>query len=106
MKPVLILVQVLSAISNCWAQSPRPQARLEAEYYIAAYAQHYRVTIALVRAIVERESNWQPCAGVREGVGTLIVPKCTQIDWAGFVNLLKNMVGTRRLELLTSTVSK
>jgi len=44
--------------------------------------------------------------GVREGVGTLIVPKCTQIDWAGFVDLLKDMVGTRRLELLTSTVSR
>jgi hypothetical protein len=44
--------------------------------------------------------------GVRERVGALIVPKCTQIDWTGFVNLLKNMVGTRRLELLTSTVSR
>jgi hypothetical protein len=44
--------------------------------------------------------------GVRGGVGALTVPKCTQIDWAGFVNLLRNMVGTRRLELLTSTVSR
>ena len=61
MRPVLILAQVLSAISICWAQSPKPQARLEAEYYVAAYAQHYRVPVSLVRAIVERESNWQPC---------------------------------------------
>ena len=44
--------------------------------------------------------------GVGQGVGTLIVPKCTQIDGAGLVNLLKEMVGTRRLELLTSTVSR
>ena len=44
--------------------------------------------------------------GVREGIGALIGPKCTQIDWAGFVNLLRSMVGTRRLELLTSTVSR
>jgi len=43
MKAVLILAQVLSAISICWAQSPEPQARLEAEYYVTAYAQHYRV---------------------------------------------------------------
>ena len=43
MKPALILAQVLSAISICWAQSPKPQARLEAEYYVVAYAQHYRV---------------------------------------------------------------
>ena len=61
MKPALILAQVLSAISTCWAQSPKPQARLEAEYYVVAYAQHYRVPVALVRAIVERESHWQPC---------------------------------------------
>jgi soluble lytic murein transglycosylase-like protein len=61
MKAVLILAQVLSAISICWAQSPKLQARLEAEYYVAAYAQHYRVPVSLVRAIVERESNWQPC---------------------------------------------
>ena len=61
MKPVLILAQVLSAISICWAQSPKPQARLEAEYYVVAYAQHYRVPVTLVRSIVERESHWQPC---------------------------------------------
>jgi len=53
MKPALILAQVLSAISLCWTQSPKPQARLEAEYYVVAYAQHYRVPVALVRAIVE-----------------------------------------------------
>jgi soluble lytic murein transglycosylase-like protein len=62
MKPILILAQVLFAISICWAQSPKSQARLEAEYYVAAYAQHYRVPVSLVRAIVERESNWQPCS--------------------------------------------
>jgi soluble lytic murein transglycosylase-like protein len=61
------LAQVLSAISICWAQSPKPPARLEAEYYIAAYAQHYRVPVSLVRAIVERESNWQPCTVSSEG---------------------------------------
>jgi soluble lytic murein transglycosylase-like protein len=61
MRPALILAQVLSAISICWPQSPKPQARLEAEYYVTAYAQHYRVPITLVRAIVERESHWQPC---------------------------------------------
>ena len=67
MNVILILSQVLSAISICWAQSPKPQARIEAEYYVAAYAQHYRVPVALVRAIVERESNWQPCVVSRKG---------------------------------------
>jgi len=61
MKPVLIFAQVLSAISICWAQSPNPQARVDAEYYVASYAHYYKVPVALVRAIVERESNWEPC---------------------------------------------
>ncbi len=44
--------------------------------------------------------------GVRQRSGTLIVPKCTQIELRDFAKLLKDMVGTRRLELLTSTVSR
>lgn len=62
MKSALILAQMLCAISICWAQSARAPARTEVEYYVTAYAQHYRVPVALARAIVERESNWQPCA--------------------------------------------
>ena len=72
MKPALILAQVLSVISICWAQSPKPQARLEAEYYVTAYAQHYRVPVTLVRAIVERESHWQPCTISPKGAGGLM----------------------------------
>lgn len=60
MKAILIVAQMLSAITICWAQSGRPQ-QIAAEYYVAAYARHYRVPIALVRAIVMRESNWQSC---------------------------------------------
>ena len=45
-----------------WAQTSTGPKRLEAEYYVAAYAQHYRVPVPLVRAVVERESNWRPCA--------------------------------------------
>ncbi|HEV2397286.1 MAG TPA: lytic transglycosylase domain-containing protein [Candidatus Sulfotelmatobacter sp.] len=80
MKLVLILAQALCAISICWAQSPKPQARLEAEYYVVAYAQHYRVPVALVRSIVVRESNWQPC---------LISPK-------GAVGLMQLMPATAK----------
>jgi soluble lytic murein transglycosylase-like protein len=61
MKPALIMAQVLSAISICWAQTPKPQERTKAEYYVASYAHHYKVPVALVRAVVERESNWQQC---------------------------------------------
>lgn len=45
-----------------WSQTTNPRARQEAEYYVFAYAQHYRVPAPLVRAVVERESNWRPCA--------------------------------------------
>jgi soluble lytic murein transglycosylase len=61
MKSSLILAQMLCAVSICWAQSDKPPVRLEAEYYVTAYAQHYRVPIALARAIVVHESNWQHC---------------------------------------------
>ena len=44
------------------ARRRQPPKRREAEYYVAAYAQHYRVPVPLVRAVVERESNWRPCA--------------------------------------------
>ncbi len=72
MKLVLILAQALCAISICWARSPKPQGRLEAEYYVVAYAQHYRVPVALVRAIVERESHWQACAVSPKGAAGLM----------------------------------
>ncbi len=67
MKSALILAQVLCAISICWAQSSRAPGRIEAEYYVTAYAQHYRVPIALARAIVEHESNWQACVNSPKG---------------------------------------
>jgi soluble lytic murein transglycosylase len=61
MKLVLIVAEMLCTISIGWAQSDRAPTRIEAEYYVTAYAQHYRVPVALARAIVSRESNWQPC---------------------------------------------
>ena len=47
--------------ARSWAQTSAGPKRLEAEYYVAAYAQHYRVPVPLVRAVVEHESNWRPC---------------------------------------------
>lgn len=64
----LFLCQVLS----CQAQSPQPVIRREAEYYVAAYAKHYRLPVALVRAIVEQESNWRPCAISPKGAAGLM----------------------------------
>ena len=67
MRAALIFAQVLSVTSICWAQSPKPQSRAEAEYYVASYAHRYKVPVALVRAIVEHESNWQPCVASPKG---------------------------------------
>jgi soluble lytic murein transglycosylase len=72
MKPVFITLQILLNVSLCWAQSDRSGMRLEAEYYAATYAQHYRVPVALVRAIIKRESNWQPCTVSPKGEAGLM----------------------------------
>jgi soluble lytic murein transglycosylase len=80
MKSSLILAQMLCAVSICWAQSDKPPVRVEAEYYVTAYARHYQVPIALARAFVTRESNWHPC---------LISPK-------GAVGLMQLMPATAK----------
>jgi len=61
MKQICASLLVISAITSSSAQAAKP-TRPESEYYVAAYAEHYRVPVPLVRAIVERESNWRPCA--------------------------------------------
>ena len=80
MKSVFMVAQMLCAISICGAQSDTRTTGLEAEYYVVAYAQHYGVPIALARAIVAHESNWQPC---------VISPK-------GAVGLMQLMPATAR----------
>ena len=66
MRHTLLALLFMGAIS-CWAQSADSPARVEAEYYVRAYAQHYRLPVALVEAVVERESNWHPCAISQKG---------------------------------------
>ncbi|MGH9511332.1 MAG: lytic transglycosylase domain-containing protein [Terriglobales bacterium] len=58
---------MLVAISSCWAQTSQFATRPEAEYYVVAYAEHYHVPVAFVRAVVERESNWRVCAVSSKG---------------------------------------
>lgn len=67
MKLGLSGVLLLFSIAVCAAQTGAPTTRMESEYYVAAYAKHYRVPVALVRAIVDRESNWRVCAVSRKG---------------------------------------
>ena len=66
---------LLFVTANLCAQSRRPaypQDRREAEYYVSVYAPHYHVPIPLVRAIIERESNWQTCAVSPKGARGLM----------------------------------
>ena len=96
MKSALILAQMLCATSICWAQSGRAPARIESEYYVAAYAQHYRVPIALARAIVVRESNWQSCVISPKGaVGLMQLMPTTanRLGVADRCNLDQNVSG-------------
>lgn len=75
-----LLIMVLCAASTSPAQSALPTMRMKAEYYVEAYAKHYRVPIALVRAIVIQESNWQPRAVSSKGaVGLMqLMPRTAQ----------------------------
>lgn len=96
MKSVLLAAEVLCTISICWAQSGAAPAQIEAEYYVTAYAQHYRVPIALARAIVVRESNWQPCVVSPKGaVGPMQLMPATakRLAVADRCNLDQNVSG-------------
>lgn len=63
----LLLAQLAFMIPVCHAQSGQSSARLEADYYVRAYARHYRVDIGLARAIIKLESDWRPCAVSAKG---------------------------------------
>jgi soluble lytic murein transglycosylase-like protein len=60
----LLLLLVLHSLG--WADTTQP-ARLEAEYYVSAYARYYGVPVEFARSIVEQESGWQRCAVSSKG---------------------------------------
>jgi soluble lytic murein transglycosylase-like protein len=72
MRKCLCLTLFALAALNCRAQSQRTAARLEAEYYVAAYARHYNLPVKFVRAIVEQESSWRPCPVSPKGAAGLM----------------------------------
>lgn len=96
MKSVFIVAGMLCATSIGWAQSSRAPTQIEAAYYVTAYAQHYRVPVALARAIVERESNWQSCGISPKGaVGLMQLMPVTakRLGVADRCNLDQNVSG-------------
>jgi len=68
---VLTWLAILTVATACWAASGE-EYRQEAEYYVAAYAQHYRVPVEFVRALVEQESAWRRCAISSKGAAGLM----------------------------------
>jgi soluble lytic murein transglycosylase-like protein len=67
MKSTVVWLHLACAFSLCYGQANQSRPLHEAEYYVAAYAQHYRVPAALVRAIIKQESDWQPCVVSSKG---------------------------------------
>lgn len=61
MNKCLCLALLVCGVLNYRAQSQQTADRLEAEYYVAAYAGHYNLPVRFVRAVVEQESTWRPC---------------------------------------------
>jgi soluble lytic murein transglycosylase-like protein len=72
MKNCWCLALVVCGVLNCQAQSLQLQALPEAEYYVAAYARHYKLPVGFVRAVVAQESGWRPCAISRKGAAGLM----------------------------------
>jgi soluble lytic murein transglycosylase-like protein len=70
MKRSTLLLFLVAAQFCCAGQSEGQ--RREAEYYVAAYAQHYNVPVEFVRAVVEQESGWKRCPVSSKGAAGLM----------------------------------
>jgi soluble lytic murein transglycosylase-like protein len=68
----LYVVLFAFSVLVCNAQSSKTSTHGEAEYYVAEYAQHYRLPIAFVRAVVAQESGWRDCAISSKGAAGLM----------------------------------
>ncbi len=76
---IACLLLLLFANLPCWAGTTQ-DSRKEAEYYVTAYARHYGVPLDFVRAVIEQESGWQPCAVSTKGaVGLMQLMPATAI---------------------------
>jgi len=74
-RKVFSLAFLLLAAANLCARSNQATAaqdRREAEYYVSVYARYYHVPVPLVRAIIEKESNWRACAVSPKGAKGLM----------------------------------
>ena len=77
MSKALFVALFACSVPICNAQSSKTPTHPEADYYVAAYAQHYRLPVGFVRAVVAQESGWRPCAISSKGAAGLmqLMPK-------------------------------
>jgi soluble lytic murein transglycosylase-like protein len=71
----LLLLPALLGTASCQSR------RVESEYYVRAYALHYRLPLDFVRALVEEESGWHTCArSPRGAVGLMqLMPETARL---------------------------
>jgi hypothetical protein len=72
MRSPLYAALLAFSVLICNAQSSRTSTHSEADYYVTEYAQHYRLPIGFVRAVVAQESGWRACAISRKGAAGLM----------------------------------
>jgi len=65
------IVSILLLAWNSYSQSS-PPTQAEAEYYLAAYANHYGIPLDFARAVVEQESGWHVCAISKKGAAGIM----------------------------------
>ena len=70
MKKLMTGLMFCCLFSRATALTANPSPQLT--YYADAYADHYRVPRALVHAIIEQESSWQPGALSNKGAAGLM----------------------------------
>jgi membrane-bound lytic murein transglycosylase MltF len=63
---VAFILFILLLATRCMGQRCAT-SRPEAEYYATSYARHYGLPVEFVRAVIEQESGWHPCAVSAKG---------------------------------------
>lgn len=99
------LLLILISVCPCLAIAGN-ESRQEAEYYVAVYAQHYKMPVEFVRAVAEQESGWQRCTVSRKGaVGLMQLMPATarRLNVQNRCDLNQNVSGgVRHLAWLTN----
>jgi hypothetical protein len=95
-------VSAETVTTMCWVIAKRETSSSPADWPFVAKQNHpHSIVLPYAMRAIECVAN-RRFPDVQLELGRLVGPRFLD----GFSNWLKNMVGTRRLELLTSTVSK